>query len=135
MWIGKTKSKAGRRKLLIPEVLGELLRRLVTGRPSDAPIFTDINGKRMSRHVARLRVRAVCKAAGVAILSPQALRRTQATLATDAGETALAVARHLGHATGAAPAVTERSYVARAAASDARGERAQRLIRGPGIGN
>ncbi len=130
LWINRTKTLSGRRRLRLPDELAGLLADLIAGRAGDLPIFTDVNGNRMSRHVARLRVRAVCKSAGVAELSPQALRRTQATLATDAGETALAVARHLGHATGEAPAVTERSYVARAAASDARGDRALKLIRG-----
>ena len=58
-------------------------------------------------------VRRIAADAKVPVLPPQALRRTQATLAEDAGETALAVVRHLGHATAAAPAVTHRSYVGR----------------------
>lgn len=128
--IGKTKTLAGSRKLRVPDELAELLRELVAGRAPDAPIFTDVNGQRMSRDVARRRVRAVCTAAGVTVVSPQALRRTQSTLATEAGETGLAVARHLGHATGAAPQVTGRSYVGRDAARNAQVERGLRVIRG-----
>lgn len=127
LWIGKTKSKAGRRKLLIPEALGDLLRRLVAGRPSDAPIFTDSNGNRMGSDTARKRVRKVCAAAGVTVVPPQGLRRTQASLATEAGETALAVARHLGHA---GTQVAEQSYIERDAAVAAQGKRALQAIRG-----
>ncbi len=97
-----------------------MLRTLVEGRAPDSPIFTDKTGKRMSRNVARNRVMAACAAAGVTVLPPQALRRTQATLATEAGETSLAVARHLGHAVGAAPKTTTQSYIERDAVTAAR---------------
>jgi integrase len=130
LWIGKTKSAAGRRKLRVPPELGELLLELCAGRAADAPIFVDANGNRMNRNVARKRVRWVCDMAGVPVLPPQALRRTQASLATEAGETALAVARHLGHSTGAAPKVTTQAYIERDAAVAAQGERAFRVIRG-----
>lgn len=130
LWIGKTKSPAGRRKLRVPAELGALLLELCAGRPGDAPIFVDAHGDRMNRNSARNRVRAVCAAADVPVLPPQALRRTQASLATEAGETALAVARHLGHATGAAPKVTGQAYIERDAAVAAQGERALRVIRG-----
>lgn len=128
--IGKTKSRAGRRRLAIPPELAVLLVVLAAGRGPDAPLFAHPGGERWSRHVAYGRVRRVCKAAGVPVRPPQALRRTQSTLATEAGETALAVARHLGHAIGAAPAVTHRSYVARDAARDAEVERGLRVLQG-----
>lgn len=112
LWIRATKSEAGRRRLAIPPELRLLLLGLAAGKASDAPLFAGERGVRWSRYVARRQVQRACAAAGVPVLPPQALRRTQATLATEAGETALAVARHLGHATGAAPAVTGRSYVA-----------------------
>jgi integrase len=130
LWIGHTKTRAGRRKLRIPDELATMLVAHVAGKPADAPIFLNAYGRRMSRYVARLRVLEVTTAAKVTAVPPQALRRTQSTLATEAGETALAVARHLGHATGAAPAVTERSYVGREAAADAKAERALKLIQG-----
>jgi integrase len=127
--IGRTKTAAGRRRLRIPEELRTMLLALVTGRDADAPLFVRPDGVRWSRHVAYKHVRKALAAAGVTELSPQALRRTQSTLATEAGETALAVARHLGHATGEAPAVTGRSYVGRDAASEAKQERAARAIK------
>lgn len=120
LWIRVTKSKAGRRRLRIPPELTAMLLALVAGRKSDAPLFAHPDGSRWTRHLARRQVLRTCKAAGVPEVSPQALRRTQATLATEAGETALAVARHLGHATGAAPSVTGRSYVSPEASIDAK---------------
>lgn len=138
LWIGKTKTRAGRRRLAVPDELAALLVALVGGRPGDAPLFVhpevrghrghSTGGSRWSRRVAYDHVRRVCKAAGVPELPPQALRRTQATLATGAGETGLAVARQLGHATGAAPAVTGSAYVGRDAASDAQARRVWELL-------
>ena len=58
------------------------------------------------------------------------LRRTQPTLATDAGATGLMVAQHLGHAVGKAPAVTHRSYVERDAARGAAIDRGLRVLQG-----
>jgi integrase len=132
LWIGRTKTAAGSRRLRIPPELGAMLLALVAGRAPDDPLFAHADGSRWSRSVAGKRVREACAAAVVPVLGPQALRRTQSTLATEAGETALAVARHLGHATGSAPAVTGRAYVGRDAAQNARNERAQRLIQGGG---
>jgi integrase len=80
--------------------------------------------------MANHHVRRVCAAAGVPDLAPQALRRTQATLAEDAGETGLAVARHLGHAVPKAPAVTHRAYVGRDSARNAQVERGMRVLQG-----
>jgi integrase len=130
LWIGATKTAAGRRRLAIPELLRALLVDLAAGREPEAPLFAHPGGTRWSRDTARRHVRRVTLAAGVTVLPPQALRRTQSTLATEAGETALAVARHLGHATDAAPAVTGRSYVGRDAAVAARSDRALRLLQG-----
>lgn len=128
LWIRETKTLAGRRRLRIPPQLGAMLRELAGDRAPDAPLFIS-DGYPWTRYTARKQVRRVCAAAEVPVLSPQALRRTQSTLATEAGETALAVARHLGHSTGAAPSVTGRSYIGREAAVDAKTERAMRTIK------
>lgn len=125
--IGRTKSAAGRRSLRIPAALADLLRARVAGRAADAPIFTDVNGNRMGPDAARKHVRRVTAAAGVTVIPPQGLRRTQASLAVEAGETSLAVARHLGHA---GVGVTEQAYIERGAGVAAQGERALRVIRG-----
>ena len=127
--IRKSKSLAGRRALAIPPELRLLLLAVAGGRDGSAPLFQS-GGRRWSRFTARLHVKRVCLAAGVSELYPQALRRTQATLATDAGETALAVARHLGHATGEAPVVTGQSYIGRRSAADASIARSVRVLSG-----
>ena len=54
------------------------MRAMIAGRKQDAPIFTDEHDRRLSRYMARLRVRACCAAAGVTVVPPQALRRTNA---------------------------------------------------------
>jgi hypothetical protein len=136
LWIGKTKTRAGRRRLLIPDELAPYLVAIAAGRPGDEPLFVSEAsgrwpaGRRWSRYMAYNHVRRICTAAKVPTLPPQALRRTQATLATDAGATGLMVAQHLGHATGAAPAVTHRSYVERDAARDAAVQRGLRILQG-----
>lgn len=128
--IGKTKTRAGRRNLRIPEHLAAHLISLVAGRAPDAPIFTDANGDRMTRNVARKLVRRTLDSAGVRVLPPQALRRTHAELADGAGETGYAIARALGHATGAAPRVTLQSYIGDAAAEATRSTAVLTVIRG-----
>lgn len=130
LWIRATKTAAGRRRLRVPDELRVLLLALRGDRAPGEPLFLNEYGRRLDRKSARRHVRRVCEAAGVPVLSPQALRRTQSTLATEAGETALAVARHLGHATGTAPAVTHKHYIDRDSTESARVERAARAIKG-----
>lgn len=128
--IGKTKTRAGRRKLAIPEALRDMLHAWCASRPGDAPIFTDARGERMGRNAARKHVRRVCAAAGVTILPPQAIRRTWASLADEVSVAPLEIARGLGHASVAAPKVTEQAYLERGSVAAAQGERALRVIRG-----
>jgi integrase len=136
LWIAGTKTDTARRRLLVPEELGVYLVALAEGRPDGDPLFVSEAsrrwpaGRRWTRHMANYHVRRVCLAAGVPELAPQALRRTQATLATDAGVSGLEVARHLGHAVPAAPAVTWRAYVGRGAARAAAVERGMRVLQG-----
>lgn len=136
LWLPGTKTDAARRRLIVPHELRPLLIALAGGRPGDRPLFLSEAsrrwpaGRRWTRHMAYWHARRVCRAAGVPELGPQGLRRTQATLATEAGETGLAVARHLGHATGEAPAVTHRAYVGRDAAKAAAVERGIVVLQG-----
>jgi integrase len=127
LWIGKTKSKAGRRRLIVPDELRPLLLALCTDRPPTAPLFVNADGGKATRFTARDHVRRICKLAGVQVLPPQALRRTQGTLATEAGVAALAVSAHLGHAS---TAITARAYVNPEATATARTERAFRVLDG-----
>lgn len=130
LWIGKTKSRAGRRKLAIPPGLAEMLLALCTGRDGDEPIFKTRKKCRMRRETARRHVRRVLELAGVTVLPPQALRRTWASLADEAGQAPLAIARHLGHATAAAPRVTEQAYMQRGAVAEAQRRRVAKALRG-----
>ncbi len=136
LWCRGTKTATARRRLLVPDELSPLLIALAGDRAGDEPLFVSEAskrwpaGRRWTRHMAYNHVRRLCGLAGVPELGPQGLRRTQATLATEAGETGLAVARHLGHATGAAPAVTHRAYVDRSAARAAAVERGMRVLQG-----
>lgn len=129
LWIGKTKSPAGRRKLAIPPALSAALQALCNGRHGDAPIFEGYRGKPIRRETARRHVRRICAAAGVPELPPQGMRRTATSLADAAGETSLAIAAFLGHTTGSAPKVTEQSYRARGAEAQARAARTARALR------
>lgn len=130
LWIGKTKSRAGQRKLAIPPGLSDMLLALCAGRAGDEPIFKTQKKCRMRRETARKHVLRVCALAGVSELPPQALRRTWASLADEAGQAPLAIARHLGHATAAAPRVTEQAYMHRGAVAEAQGRRVAKALRG-----
>jgi site-specific recombinase XerC len=130
LWIGKTKSRAGRRKLAIPPGLSDMLLALCAGRAGDEPIFKTRKKVRMRRETARKHVRRVCALAGVRELPPQALRRTWASLADEAGQAPLAIARHLGQAVANAPRVTEQAYIHRGAVDDAKRRRVAKALRG-----
>jgi len=136
LWIPGTKTRPARRRLAVPDELGVYLVALAEGRPGGDPLFLSEAsrrwpaGRRWSRHMAYNHTRRVCKAAGVPELAPQALRRTQATLATDAGVAGLEVARSLGHSVPAAPAVTGRAYVGRESARAAAVERGMVVLQG-----
>lgn len=133
--IGKTKTRAGRRGLRIPDGLGDMLRAIAAARPPDAPLFLDANGNRMGRSSALNLVRRTLKAAGVRVMPPQALRRTHAELAELAGETGYAIARALGHATAGAPKVTTQAYIGHEAADEARRAAVMRTLRGNSLEN
>jgi len=128
--IGKTKSRAGRRKMRVPDALSAMLLALCAGRDGDEPIFKTRKKVRMRRETARKHVRRVCALAGVRELPPQALRRTWASLADEFGETPLVIARGLGQTVAAAPKVTEQAYLQRGAVADAQGRRVIKAIRG-----
>lgn len=127
LWISRTKTVGGARRVVIPDELRVLLLEMVKGRASNTPLFVTDAGKRADRHWAYRHVRRICKEAGVPVLSPQALRRTQSDLATDAGETAIAVARHLGQTSSV---VTDRSYRDPNVVRDAKQERAFKVLAG-----
>lgn len=121
LWIEDAKTPTGNRQLTVPDPLRSLLLDLARDKAPGDRLFD------WSRYAARHHVRAVCGEAGVPVLPPQALRRTHADLATDAGIAGDAVARHLGHTS---QAVTDRSYRDRDVTTGARQERALKVIAG-----
>lgn len=127
LWIEDAKTPTGNRQLGVPDPLRGMLLALGAGRIPDAPLFVDEDGDGLDRHWAYRRVRASCSMAGVPVVPPQALRRTHADVATDAGLASEAVAAHLGHTSSV---VTDRSYRDKQVTQDARQERAFRVIAG-----
>jgi integrase len=127
LWIDRSKTEAGSRRLAIPDELRGMLLELVRDKKPSDPIFTKEDGSKATRYAAYYHVKRISKAAGVTELSPQGMRRTQTDMATEAGETAIAVARHLGQTS---PRVTDRSYRDKNVAADARVERGLKLIAG-----
>ncbi|MGN6107452.1 MAG: tyrosine-type recombinase/integrase [Kofleriaceae bacterium] len=128
--IREAKTPTGVRRLLIPDEIREPLLALVDGRPGHAPIFRKEDGAKATRHWAYHHVKRICREAGVADLSPQALRRTQSDLATEAGQSGPAIAQHLGQRS---TVVTDRSYRDRAVVTRARNKRVLTVLAG-GLG-
>jgi integrase len=107
LWIPAGKTKNARRRLLIPELLQPILRRLTTGAPPERML---IGGERDHAHFSDYlwhRVRRYCDMAGVPRVCPHSLRGLHSTLALEAGVTSGAVAAALGHGSFA---ITARHY-------------------------
>ncbi len=103
LWIENDKTAAGDRRLEVPAILRARLAALSAGRPGGARLFEDGNRDWLRYHCRRL-----CKAAGIAVVSPHGLRGTHASLARPVVPVEH-VARVLGHA---GTAVTQRHYIA-----------------------
>lgn len=127
LWIDRTKTIRGTRRLTIPDELRGPLLELAADKSPDAPLFTKENGKRATRYWAYHHVKRICREAKVPELPPQALRRTNSDLADESGVSAVAIAAHLGQTS---PAVTQRSYRDRNAMADAKQGRALRVLAG-----
>jgi integrase len=91
--IPHAKTRAGVRRLRIPEVLQPLLAALATNTEQNERLF----GPDANRYWLRLAVRRICRSAKTPIIGPHGLRGTHATLAVQAGVTGDAVAAALGH--------------------------------------
>lgn len=92
LWIPCSKTKAGKRTLVIPEVLRPFLLRQARGKLPMANLF-NFTSQRI-RHWSR----KICLEAGVPYVCAHGLRGTNASLALDGGMAPLEVARSLGHA-------------------------------------
>jgi hypothetical protein len=80
------------------DVLAPHLIRLASGRPARAPLFARAAKRERATDWAREQVWRLCKLAGIPRVTPQGLRGTHSTLATEAGATSHLVAAQLGHA-------------------------------------
>jgi integrase len=136
LWIPDSKTDSGRRTLEIPEVLQPLLRALAKGRRGTEPLFIATDGpgarrkrgtRRATRHWLHYHCRLLCAAAGVPVITPQALRRTHSSIARRGGATGELVAEQLGQGS---VAVQRRSYVAPGAAEAGEARQVMRVLQG-----
>jgi integrase len=91
--IPHAKTRAGVRRLRIPEVLRPLVAGQSTGKSPTDRLF----GPKADRYWLRLAVRRICRIAKTPVVGPHGLRGTHATLAVEAGVTGDVVAAALGH--------------------------------------
>lgn len=118
--IPKAKTRAGVRRLEIPEVLRAALVPLV---PKAGPLFPG-----QDRHWVRREVARLCGLAKVPVVTAHGLRGTHASLATDRGASGPVVAASLGHGDGGRTA--ERNYIDPAIADQAKQRAAFRVLQG-----
>lgn len=112
LWITRSKTSAGVRRVAIPEALRARMLALVAGKAPDERIWGDVTRHWLGHHVRRL-----CAAAGVPVVSPHGLRGVAATLLHQhAGQAVEQVAQILGQA---GPGVTRRHYLAPGAEGEA----------------
>jgi len=121
LWIERAKTRAGDRRLEVPEVLRPRLAALIAGRAPDAPLFGD-----RDRHWVGYHVRRLCRLAKVPVVCPHGLRGTQSSIAARA-----VPVEHVAAALGqTGPAVTRRHYLEAGAEQDGKQRAALRVITG-----
>lgn len=112
LWITVSKTEAGRRTFEVPGVLVPHLRRVAEGKKAEALLFG-----RHWRDWPRAWVKRICDLAGVPRVCAHAMRGAHASLATERGVTAHAVAAALDHES---ETTTLRSYATPAAVATGR---------------
>jgi integrase len=122
LWVPASKTRAGQRRLAIPEVLQPYLKRLAEGKGPDEPLFTHGGGDWVRDWTHR-----ICAEAKVSTVCAHSLRGLHATLAEAAGVTGDAVARSLGHTSSA---VTHAHYTQPVALEAVRQERVLQVLEG-----
>jgi len=130
LWVPFGKTHNARRRLRIPEQLRPLILRLMaTKRSADEPLFYPATHKCVWRAYYNVRVRALCRQAGVPEVVTHSLRGLHATLALEGGATSDAVAKALGHSSFA---MTEQHYASPSSVSNARSSRVAEMLGGGG---
>ncbi len=123
LWIPDAKTDAGKRRVEIPDHVRDLVLVAKKGLQPFDRLFSDLD-----RHELLYNVNRLCKAAKVPAVCTQSLRGLHGTLATEQGATGHLVAAALGHADSGRTA--ERHYITEAAVSNARQERALKVLAG-----
>jgi integrase len=100
--IERSKTRAGTRRLQVPETLRPHLLRLAEGRAGGEKLFEGLTRHHVNEHVQRL-----CELAEVPTVCAHAMRGLHASLAVAAGATGTVVAASLGHESFR---ITTRSY-------------------------
>ena len=90
----ETKNRSSKRTVTIDQKLSKQFSELTKALPADKPVF--VRG-RVFNSTANNRLRALCKMAGVPVISMHALRHTHASMLIYAGVSIASVAARLGH--------------------------------------
>lgn len=120
--IPKSKSPRGARVLSIPSCLQERILSFTEGKEPDDSLFN------VTRNQIYHWVRQICQVAGVPLVCTHSLRGTHSSLAEEAGETPLAVARALGHED---PRTTVGHYTLPSVRDNARISKVEHIFFGP----
>lgn len=120
LWIPKSKTLAGRRRVVVPPILRTRLLKLAEGLAPDAFIFGTMTDGTLLKHVHRL-----CGVASVPEVCTHGLRGTQISLTVEIGAMVAEAGRRAGHA---GVAVTRAHYMAPGTEDSARAERMESLL-------
>lgn len=122
LWVAESKTRAGRRRVQVPDVLRPLLLAAAKGRRHDQPLlgehWRDWPNEVLRRTLVELRL---------PVVTLHGLRGTLATLAYEAGAAGVIVAATLGHED---QRTTERSYATRGVPAEATRARGLSVVRG-----
>jgi integrase len=91
---GDTKNFSSKRTITLDPQLNKQFAKLTQGLTTDEPIFVD---GRIFNSTVNNRLRALCKEAGVPVISLHSLRHTHASLLIYAGVSIASIAKRLGH--------------------------------------
>lgn len=125
--IREAKTDASVGDVPVPVLLRDLLVALTDGKAPNAPLFTKQDGEQMTRYVARIRVRAVTKAAIGREVNPQELRRTWFDNGLRQGRALESMSTMGGHTS---VEISKRSYASAAVLEAAAAERNFKVIQG-----
>jgi integrase len=122
LWIADAKTAAGRRTLIVPDVLRPFLLALAEGRPGEASLFSGRKGDWV-----RSWVQKIARQVGVPEVCAHSMRGLHSTLAIEAGATSQVVAASLGHTS---PTMTREHYIAPGTVEQAEQRAVLRLVAG-----